>query len=243
MAVQWIGLVSGVVATLVSAFVALRQARMDERLTRLNHDLDVELHERQARIDRELHAEDVLKRYKEPLAAAAFDLQSRLYNILELDFFGKFGGSHPRSEEALQTTMFRLAQYFGWTEILRRDIQFLSFPEAQETTTVTGLQFAIAKCFLTDRYGPELMIWSDEQRAIGERMIVEKPDGKLLCMGYASFRDACGDWFAPWCERLREELQHDGARQRMRAAQNLLCELVETLDERRVRYTQDLTRA
>ena len=29
----------------------------------------------------------------------------------------------------MRTTLFRLAQYFGWTEILRRDIQFLSFPE------------------------------------------------------------------------------------------------------------------
>jgi hypothetical protein len=242
-AVEWIGLASGVVATLVSAVVALRQARMDERLARLNHELEVEVHERQARIDAEIHAEDVLKRYKEPLAAAAFDLQSRLYNILELDFFGKFGGPHERSEEALHTTMFRLAQYFGWTEILRRDIQFLSFPEADETRAVTQLQFDIAKRFLTDEHGPELMIWSDEQRAIGERMIVEKPDGKLLCMGYATFREACEDWFAPWCDRLRDELQQESARRRMRAVQNLLCELVETLDAHRVRYTHDLTRA
>jgi hypothetical protein len=56
----------------------------------------------------------------------------------------------------------------------------------------------IAKRFLTDSYGPALMTWADEQRAIGERMI---------------------------------EVQH------------LLCDLVETLDANRVRYTQDLTRA
>jgi hypothetical protein len=31
------------------------------------------------------------------------------------------------------------------------------------------------------------MIWSDERRAIGERMMVEE-HGKVLCMGYATFR-------------------------------------------------------
>jgi hypothetical protein len=43
---------------------------------------------------------------------------------------------------------------------------------------------------LTDKYGPALMIWSDVQRAIGERMIVEE-HGKVLCMGYATFCDHC----------------------------------------------------
>ena len=54
-----------------------------------------------------------------------------------------------------------------------------------------------------------MMIWSDEQRALGELMIVEQ-HGKVLCMG---------------------------------DAQHLLCELVETLDAHRVRYTRDLSRA
>ncbi|MDQ3849341.1 MAG: hypothetical protein M3296_01820 [Actinomycetota bacterium] len=238
----WIGFAGGLIAALVSAVVALRQSRMAERLARLNSALETEVHRRTALIDRELHAEEVLTRYREPLAAAAFDLQSRLYNILELDFFGKFGGAHPRAEEALRTTLFRLAQYFGWTEILRRDIQFLSFPEADETRHVAELQAEIAKRFLTDQYGPALMIWSDEQRAIGERMIVEE-HGKVLCMGYARFRDACDDTFAPWCERLRSEVTEESARDRVREVQHLLCDLVETLDRHRVRYTRDLERA
>jgi hypothetical protein len=227
----WLGLASGVFATLVGALVAVRQSRTDERLARLKSSLEAEA-----------RAEEVLTRYREPLAAAAFDLQSRLYNILELGFFANFGGTHPRSEDALRTTLFRLAQYFGWTEILRRDIQFLSFPEADDTRRVAHLQSEIAKRFLTDRYGPALMTWSDEQRAIGERMIVEE-HGKVLCMGYARFREACDGTFATWCERMRDEVAQESARERLRAVQNLLCELVETLDGRRVRYTEDLTRA
>jgi hypothetical protein len=125
-AAAWIGFAGGVIAILVSAFVAFRQSRLAVRLARLNHELDAEVNRRAAMLDRDLRAEQVLTRYREPLAAAAFDLQSRLYNILRLDFFEKFGNDIERSEDAVETTLLRLAQYFGWTEILRRDIQFLS---------------------------------------------------------------------------------------------------------------------
>lgn len=242
MAVAWIGFAGGVLAALLSGAVALRQARSDERLARLNHDLDAEVHRRTAIIDRDLQAEQVLKRYREPLAAAAFDLQSRLYNILRLDFFTKYGRDHARSDDAQKTTLFRLAQYFGWTEILRRDIQFLSFPEDDETRRVAQLQSEISKAFLTDSYGPALMIWGDEQRAIGEQMIVEEY-GKVLCMGYASFLEQYDVTFAMWRDRLRSELDHESAQARLRHVQRLLCELVQTLDPERVRYTDGLDRA
>jgi hypothetical protein len=241
-AAAWIGFAGGVMAAVISAVVAARQSRTDERLARLNHDLDAEVHRRTALIDRDFRAEEVLTRYREPLAAAAFDLQSRLYNILCLDFFRKFPSNHTLGEEALRTTLFRLAQYFGWTEILRRDIQFLSFPEDDETRRVAQLQSEISKRFLTNSYGPALMIWGDEQRAIGERMIVEE-HGKVLCMGDANFREHCDTTFRAWCDRLGNELQNDAAQARLREAQHLLCELVETLDANRVRYTQDLERA
>jgi hypothetical protein len=241
-AAAWIGFAGGVVAAVISALVAIRQSRADDRLARLNHDLDAEIHRRTAIIDRELNAEDVLTRYREPLAAAAFDLQSRLYNILRMNFLEKYGDRHGRASEALQTTLFRLAQYFGWTEILRRDIQFLSFPEDDATRRVAHLQSEISKQFLTDNYGATLMIWADEQRALGEQMIVEEY-GKVLCMGYAKFREQCVDTLAPWCERLKIELPEESASARLRQVQHLLCELVETLDTRRVRYSEDLERA
>jgi hypothetical protein len=227
-AAAWIGFAGGVIAAVISAVVALRQTRLAERVTRLDHELEAQT-----------QAEAVLKRYREPLAAAAFDLQSRLYNIIRLDFFALH---RDRADEAFKTTLFRLAQYFGWTEILRRDIQFLSFPEDEETRRVAHLQSEISKRFLTNEYGPELMIWGDEQRAIGELMIVEEY-GNVLCMGYAKFQAHCENEFATLHERLRTELQAGRAQERLREVQHLLCELVETLDSRRLRYTQDLERA
>ena len=242
MAVAWIGFAGGVLAALFSAAVAVRQSQMDERLARLRAKLEDEVHQRQAQFDRQLLAEDVLTRYREPLAAAAFDLQSRLYNLLRLNFFDKYGGTNERAEVARKTTLFRLAQYFGWTEILRRDIQYLSFPEDEDTRRVAALQSQIAKCFLTDAHGPALMIWADEQRAIGEAMIVYEQD-KVFCMGYAAFDKECEGDFALWYSRLGGGFEVAPADARLREAQHLLCELVEALDKKRVRYAEDLGRA
>jgi hypothetical protein len=242
MPAAWIGFAGGVIAALISATVAVRQARMMEGLTRLESDLETERHRQAAAFDQSLAAEGVLTRYREPLAAAAFDLQSRIYNILRLDFFGKYTNGNGRADDAVATTVFRLAQYFGWTEILRRDIQFLSFPEDADTRRVAHLQAEIARCFLTDRYGSALMIWRDEQRAIGEHMIVEE-HGKVLCMGYARFSDTCAVTFGALRDRVRLDVSDATVHNRLRDAQHLLCELVETLDRRRVRYTEDLQRA
>jgi hypothetical protein len=237
-----IGVAAGVIGTLSSAVVALRQSRVSERLARLNSELETERHERIAHVDRHMRAEDVLTRYREPLAAAAFDLQSRCYNILRLNFLGKFDNGHERHPEAQTTTVFRFAQYFGWAEILRRDIQFLSFPEADDTRRVAQLQSAITRCLASSKDDAPLMIWADEQRAIGERMIVREND-QVLCMGYARFCDEYDPRFAALCKRLLDDLPDPSSRQRLRDLQHLLCDLVETLDTRRVRYTEDLDRA
>jgi hypothetical protein len=238
----WIGFAGGVIGTAASAVIGVRQRRDSEALTRLDSDLAAQRDERKALLDRDLRAEDVLARYREPLAAAAFDLQSRCYNILRLSFLTKFGPAHERFGEAQTTTVFRFAQYFGWTEILRRDIQFLSFPEKTATKDVGTLQGAIARRLATSDRNEPLMIWTDEQRAIGERMIVEE-HGKVLCMGYARFCDEYDERFAPLCKRLLADLADPDAADRLRDVQHELCKLVETLDVDRVRYTRDLDRA
>jgi len=245
----WIGFVGGLVPTVLTALVALRQTREAKRLATLNSDLQAnmerlkselatEQHERIALKDRELNAEDVLTHFREPLAAAAFDLQSRCYNIVSLNFFGKFGTSHDRFPEAQKTTIFRFAQYFGWTEILRREIQFLSFPEEQDTRCVAQLQSQIAGRLANSTKDEPLMIWVDQQRAIGERMIVEE-HGKVLCMGYARFCDEYDASFAPLCRHMIDDVHDPGAVARLGDAQHLLCKLVMTLDKEQLRYTKE----
>jgi hypothetical protein len=74
-------------------------------------------------------------------------------------------------------------------------------------------------------------------------MIVEE-HGKVLCMGYARFRKECNGVFAQWREQLRDDVIGEASHERLREVQQLLCDLVETLDESGVRYApEQLTRA
>lgn len=69
-----------IVAACISAAVAIRQSRQNGRLradlARLDSELQTAVQTRRAMLEREMRAEEVLKRYREPLAAAAFDLGS-----------------------------------------------------------------------------------------------------------------------------------------------------------------------
>jgi hypothetical protein len=239
----WIAAGAAVLAAGVSGAFLVRQStkngELQADLARLNAKLEAELEERKASAQRERDAEEVLKRYREPLAAAAFDLQSRLYNILRMDFFARFGGDHERCRLAEKTTLFRIAQYFGWSEILRRDIQFLSFPSAGETQAIIELLWRISRRFGSSEDHRGLMIWTDEQRAIGERMIVEE-HGVVLCMGYARFEEEYERCLRPWCEHLRPALHGEAGHERLTEVQHLLCDLVRALDPERIRYNNDL---
>jgi hypothetical protein len=232
-----VGFVIGLIPTLASVGVAVRQTREARKLATLNSDLQAELHERVARIDRQLNAEDLVARYSQPLAAAAMDLQSRCWNIVNLAFFEKFGPPHPRFADAQMTTLFRFAQYFGWTEILRAEIQFLSFPENADTQAVADLQSKIANRLATSAQDEPLMLWVDEQRAIGERMIVEER-GKVSCMGYAAFCDAYDSRFRSMFERVFEDVAAPESKPRYREVQHSLADLVGTLDKQHVRYPE-----
>jgi hypothetical protein len=86
------------------------------------------------------------------------------------------------------------------------------------------------------------MIWVDEQRAIGERMIVVEHE-KVMCMGYARFCDEYEKCFQALFERVRADLLAPEAVHRLTEAQHLLSDLVRALDSDRDRYTRDLDQA
>jgi hypothetical protein len=232
-----------IVVAVISAVFAVASAVIavfgQLRATKLQAQLDERAAEREA----ETEAEKALARYREPLASAAFDLQSRLYNILEQRFLSYLASD--RKEAAIGSTVFRFAQYFGWTEILRRDIQFLNFGEVEETQAVARLQAEVTKTFASDKtiWGRPFMIWSDEQRAIGERMIVEE-HGVVLCVGYARFIEKRDELSGRWLEPLERDIHVVAAKRSVRLAkvQNLLCDLLERLDSSGVRYDRPLKR-
>src|SRR4051812_18677498 len=97
-------------------------------------------------VETETEEAKILARYREPLTASAYELQRRLQNILEDGFLAFLDTEH--REEAIESTAFRFAQYFGWSELFRRNIQLL--PHGPETRRVIGLQGEIAKTLSSD---------------------------------------------------------------------------------------------
>jgi hypothetical protein len=186
-----------------------------------------------------------LETYREPLLASAFELQSRLHNILRGRFLEKFlfDESRAKQDAALQSTLYVFAQFFGWREIIRREVQFLRFPRDEQTRETGRLIQRIGEAFLTDDYGTQLMIWRVEQRGLGERMITTT-NGQLRCMGYAAFieqRETMKEWLEP-IERDIRNLD-DGGRRRLTEVQHLLLDLVQRLDPERTRYPFELEKA
>lgn len=151
-------------------------------------------------------AQALIDRYQEPLLRAAYDLQSRLFNILAQ---GLLSASHIKPEYIERSTIWLLGQYFGWVEILRREAQFLKLPEMQDRAQVQALFDDIARaCSSDSKGGPRLQIQRSEQRALGEVMVIRGRgvDGgeRSDCLGYAAFckefENETSDirrWFAP----------------------------------------------
>jgi len=183
-------------------------------------------------------AKTVLETYREPLLASAYELQSRLHNILSNNFVEDYilGRKADKQDAALETTLYVFAQWFGWREIIRREIQFLRFSNDEQTRKVAQLLRDIGETFLSNEFQPPFMIWRVEQRGFGERMI-SYSNGRPTCMGYASFREQ-RPALAEWLEPLERDLKgiDDRGRLRLTKLQHLLLELVRTLDENKTRY-------
>jgi hypothetical protein len=190
-------------------------------------------------------AKKVLDTHREPLLAAAYELQARLHNILCNNFIENYvvGNKAGKQHAALESTLYVFAQFFGWREIIRREIQFLRFARDKQTREVGGLLRDIGETFLTDGFGSQFMIWRVEQRGLGEHMITSS-NGKPTCMGYASFleqRAKMDEWLQPLEHDLRNT--SDAGRKRLTELQHQLLELVRRLDEDQTRYPFKLEKA
>jgi hypothetical protein len=139
------------------------------------------------------------------LELAAHELRQRLGSILSGDFLEEYGPGSPRKDEAVLSTLFRFAQYFGWSEIARRKLRGADIhgPEARE---LRDLQSTVGRIFATDRdYGSgPFMVWREAQRAVGELMIIH--DGDIIdTLGVAGFLDKV-EAVRPWLGRMEDAI-------------------------------------
>lgn len=231
-----------VLTVIIAAGVAVVSATISIigqiRVARLRAQLDAEKETR----EKSHEAQIVLSRYREPLAHSAYDLQAKLFNILRQGLLQVYyvKGNESEREYTLRNTIYVVAQYLCWREIIRREIQYLDLGEVEATRKLAELLDKIQGIFLTDGLDRVFRVFRGEQRAIGEKMTVPE-DGRLSCMGYASFVEAKDDSFTRWFSQLEQDvdtLSKDalGRGERLVQLQHALIDLLDYLDPACVRF-------
>jgi hypothetical protein len=228
--------IAGIVVAVVAGGVSLLSAIYT---TRLASRLEAERH---ARTKAE-QLDELMDRYRDPLLQAAFDLQSRIYNIAEQGFLGRYyvEGTDATREYARENTLYVLAEYLGWVEILRREVRFLELGDEVANRDWARRLGAVRGTLQTDRLSPCFRLFNGQQRAIGEIMVASSDD-RLETLGYAKFLSCQQDpQFNRWFGHLREDVdslarEPDGGHdERLRALQGALIDLIDLLDPDAVR--------
>lgn len=193
----------------VSGAVALSSIVLSARFTRRQALLSAHLDQQTAEQERTAELQDAMSHRRDPLLWAAFDLQSRLYNIVRGPFLKVYyaSGSDRERTYARRSTMHVVAEYLGQVELLRRRIQFLDLGNVEGNRTIVRHLMAIGNILNSDGFPDRnLRIFRSDQRAIGELMITA--DGER-CLGYAEFCQRLNENadFAAWLEPLSESVE------------------------------------
>jgi hypothetical protein len=180
-------------------------------------------------------AKVVLDKYRGPLLDVAADLGRRIHHIRHQEFYKYAASASGHDQQAKLTTMFRLAQYFGWCEILRTEVQVLHFEHEHDTQLVAKLIGDITWAFSNDVVddGSRGSLWPEEQRGVGEMMVARNEGSSSTCHGYARFVDEYNKCFATWMDTFADFVLAREATDshRLRLVQWGLLGLVKQLDE------------
>jgi hypothetical protein len=191
-------------------------------------------------------ADQLATKFREPMLQAAFNLQTRLYNILELGFLDRFlrASTSPADREyAVQHTVYVIAQYLCWVEILRRESQFLDPKNDERNRNVARALEGVRETFCDSITNPDptFRLFRGQQRAIGEVMLVPVPDPppgvpRWDCKGYAAFVESLDEErMDRWFHQLRDDVDavsRDPSRgnTRLRSVQRQLMDLIDVVD-------------
>lgn len=210
------------------------------RTTRLSHKLD---DERATRLE-EASAIKAAERVYEPLAQAAAELQSRIFNIVETGWVPLMKRYETHGDYAITSTAFLFGHYFGWIEA-RRQAVLGSSGEGRRDESVQQLIDGVLKTLRRSEDSEGFLFFTTEQRAIGELMCSWETNPvtgvrSVDVMGYAEFESRFhgqpdfAKWFSPVHAGMT--LVSTGDVRRLVAIQHALVALIDELDPKR-RYT------
>jgi hypothetical protein len=181
---------------------------------------------------------------REPMARAAYDLQSRLFNILRQGVIGAYlvNGNDREKSYFINNTAFLIGQYLCWTELIRREIQFIDLGSDQKTSELIKLQDKLYSIWNSDKQSKTFRLFAGEQRAIGEALV--KTGGKgPECIGYGEFLTTFTQGKNALIDDLRIDVSSlaqnlDQTKERLLKLQHALVDLLDFLDPRNVRFEQ-----
>jgi hypothetical protein len=162
-----------------------------------------------------------MARYRDPLLWSVHDLRSRIRTILEEDFLSRFlvigddpilgDGDKFMRPYAQRHTMFVLADYLGWVEIVRRSVGFLDLGDRKRNRRLVELLSIVRRVLFAVDLDPIFHVPIGQQRGIGELMIVPDLTGEgrgWRCIGFAEFCSRLDNdlIFSTWFERLERAI-------------------------------------
>ncbi|MEU2166883.1 hypothetical protein ACH47V_05820 [Micromonospora chersina] len=231
-----------VVIAVVSAGVAIACALVSAIATHRT-TIEIQTLQQEARQHTKLElAEERFRLYREPLLWSAQSLQSRLYNGIGRGFLSRFlrHGLPEEQRYARDNTVFVLAEYLGWLEIIRRDHRLWDRKALASIEPLFEMIGRTSHILATEELKGPFRLFRGQQRAIGELMLIRNEssqNGALEVIGYAAFCDKLDDdpRFAKWFDQLRTEvatIESAGleGNQRLIKLQSALIDLIKLLD-------------
>jgi hypothetical protein len=199
--------------------------------------------------------QDLMARYRDPFLWSVHDLRSRIRTILHEEFLTRFlingedqilpDGDAMRAY-ARRHTMFVLAEYLGWVEIIRRTVGFLDLGDQRRNQRLLEHLSVIRRVLFAADLSPVFHVLIGQQRGIGELMIVPDREGEersWRCIGFAEFceRLDTSPSFASWFERLEHGITGYASQpakndDRLVELSTRLTQLIDFLDPTRTRF-------
>jgi len=229
----------------VSAVFSLGAGIFSARANRKAREFEHELERRRKAEDEVAAALRILRQYRDPLLDAAHTLQSRIYNIVRQSYLNIWlrCGDPEQERYARDYTVYALAEYLTWVEIVRRELRFLDVGDEDHNRQLMALLMNAQRTIQSSALRGPFLVFRGHQRAIAEVMMVPTgaPDGpRHECMGYAAFcrRLDEDEDFRVWFDRLRREVDELVERDRddrLVRLQNDLVDLIDHLDPKALR--------
>lgn len=189
-------------------------------------------------------AREVRSRYREPLLTAAQALQSRLYNMFARGFLARYlsNGDAEQQQNARDYTVYVLAEFLCWAEIIRRDLRFLDVGDDADNRRFVELIEDTRNVLAGDHLPGAWRMFRGHQRAVGELLMTRTDDGHHESLGFVAFTERLekdGE-FSTWFDRLRRDVDAVAVAEAPRAErlillQRALIDIIEYLDQDGVR--------